>query len=304
MTNVAICACTYQRPDGLERLLAGLAELTFSGPASRIKIVIVDNDGVGDKTREVVQRWRSRLPEVVVGVEPRQGISYARNRGLDLAGQVDFIALIDDDEVPEPSWLDELLRVQREYEADVVRGPVLPRFESEPEPWVIEGKFFERPRYPTGTELDVAYTHNTLVRWDPYIRHFRFSPRYARSGGSDTHFFTRAYLQGAKIVYANEALVYEWNPPGRQTVKWLTQRQYRFGVVRAALDAELRLNGKPRRTTADQAYKRMRDGLKKLKASARGPKHVQVQSLGRFASGLGRAAGLVGLWFEEYRGGP
>ena len=34
-----------------------------------------------------------------------------------------WLAFIDDDEVPEPEWLAELLRVQRTCGADAVRGP-------------------------------------------------------------------------------------------------------------------------------------------------------------------------------------
>ena len=302
--EVAICIATYQRPKGLERLLAGIAELTFSGPAPRVKVVVVDNDARGETSDEIIERWRPRFAELILEREPRQGISYARNRCLDAAGEPDFVAFIDDDEVPASDWLDVLLRVQREYAADVVRGPVIPRFENEPESWILAGGFFDRPRRPTGTELDVAYTHNTLVRWDPYAKDFRFSPRYARSGGSDTHFFTRAHKQGAKIVWADEALVDEFNPAGRQTVKWLAQRQYRIGLVRAALDAELRLTRRTRRNTWKHGTKRMRDGARGVLKNLRGPKHEQVKAINRFASGLGRVAGLVGLWFEEYRAGP
>lgn len=302
--EVAVCIATYQRPKGLERLLAGLAELTFAGPRPRLKIVVVDNDARGETSDEIARRFRPRFDELILEREPRQGISYARNRCLDAAGEPDFVAFIDDDEVPAPDWLDQLLRVQREYAADVVRGPVIPRFDNQPEPWVLAGRFFDRPRHPTGTELEVAYTHNTLVRWDPYGRDLRFSPRYARSGGSDTHFFTRARRQGAKIVWADEALVDEFNPPGRQTVKWLAQRQYRIGLVRAALDAELRLQKRPRRTSWKHGRKRMKDGARALLKNLRGPKHEQVKAINRFASGLGRVAGLAGLWFEEYRAGP
>jgi succinoglycan biosynthesis protein ExoM len=302
--EVAVCIATYQRPKGLERLLAGIAELTFAGPAPRVKVVVVDNDARGETSDEIVARFRPRLPGLILEREPRQGISYARNRCLDAAGEPDFVAFIDDDEVPAPSWLDELLRVQREFDADVVRGPVIPRFDNQPEAWVLAGGFFDRPRHPTGTRLDVAYTHNTLVRWDPYARNLRFSPRYARSGGSDTHYFTRAHQQGATIVWADEALVEEFNPAGRQTVKWLAQRQYRIGLVRAALDAELRLQKRPRRTTWKHGTKRMKDGARGFVNNLRGPKHEQVKSINRFASGLGRVAGLFGLWFEEYRAGP
>ena len=65
-------------------------------------------------------------------LEPIVGIPYARNRALEMAMAADdLIAFLDDDEVPSEQWLAELLRVWREYSADVVFGPVQPFF---PEP--------------------------------------------------------------------------------------------------------------------------------------------------------------------------
>lgn len=298
---VAICIATYRRPEGLDRLLAGIAAQEYSAPAPRVRVVVVDNDAGGEAAAAVVERWRARLPDLVLDREPRQGISYARNRCLDAAGEPDFVAFIDDDEVPAVDWLDQLLRVQRAHDADVVRGPVIPRFANRPEPWILDGGFFDRPRHPTGTEMDVAYTHNTLLRWAPYGRDLRFSHRYARSGGSDTHFFTRARRMGARIVWADEAVVEEWNPPERQRLGWLVRRHYRIGLVRAALDTELHLLDAPRRANAAIASLRMVSGAFRLGRNVRGPRHAQVDAILWFASGVGRVAGLLGLWFEEYR---
>ena len=298
---MAICVATYRRPDGLERLLEGLAGLAFSGPPPRWRIVVVDNDPAGKTADAIIERWRPRLPEVILEREPRTGISHARNRGLDAAGEPDFIAFIDDDEVPAPGWLAELLAVQAAYDADVVRGPVVPWFESEPAAWLTTGGFFDRPRHATGTELDVAYTHNALLRWRPF-RDLRFSPRYARSGGEDAHFFGRIRQRGGRIVWADDAVVREWQPPARQNVRWLLRRQYRIGMMRAVIDAELGLTSAPRWTSARQAGTRIAGGLADLVTSIPGRrKEERVRALGRMAAGVGRLAGLLGLWFEEYR---
>ena len=61
--------------------------------------------------------------------EPRRGISYARNTCLDhVARDAEFFAMIDDDEVPELDWLEQLLCAQARAGADVVRGAVVPVF--------------------------------------------------------------------------------------------------------------------------------------------------------------------------------
>jgi glycosyltransferase involved in cell wall biosynthesis len=300
---VAICIATYRRPEGLDRLLRALAEQRFPVAAPRIKVIVIDNDAAGESTGSVqaaIERWRSRFDELVFEREPEVGISFARNRALDLAGDVDFVAFIDDDEEPAPDWLRELLAVQAEYDADVVRGPVVPWLGAEPAAWLSGGGLFDRPRHATGTQLEVAYTHNALLRWPPYCD-LRFSPRYARSGGEDAHFFGRIYQRGARIIWAANAVVREWQPPSRQNVRWLVRRQYRIGMMRAIIDAELRLSPRPRLTSATQAWTRIAGGLGGLVTSIPGPKERRVRALGRLAAGVGRLAGLVGLWFEEYR---
>jgi glycosyltransferase involved in cell wall biosynthesis len=299
--RVAVCIATYRRPNGLDRLLAGIARQRYSKFRPVVSVVVVDNHAEGQEAAPVVERWSDELGGITFVKEPRQGISFARNAALDAAPDCDFVALIDDDEAPVETWLESLLDTQHRYQADVVRGPVIADYENEPEDWIVKGKFFERPRYPTGTVLDIAFTHNVLFRWDPYGRDLRFSPKYAKSGGSDTHYFARIHEDGGRIVWCDEAEVIEWNPPARQTVKWLVRRQYRIGLVRAAIDAELGLHASPRRTTAQQAWNRVAAGALGLARSVRAPRHRQVKHLGKLASGLGRAAGLLGLWFEEYQ---
>lgn len=56
-------------------------------------------------------------------VEP--GISAVRNAALRFASTFDLLVMIDDDEVPKPEWLAELLRVQQVMRADAVTGPVI-----------------------------------------------------------------------------------------------------------------------------------------------------------------------------------
>ena len=36
--------------------------------------------------------------------------------------------ILDDDEIPDKCWLEQLLLVQKEYESDIVTGPTIPYF--------------------------------------------------------------------------------------------------------------------------------------------------------------------------------
>ena len=112
---------------------------------------------------------------------------------------------IDDDEVPSPEWLKHLAACQQAYGADVVSGPVIPHFMSEVPQWITAGRFFERPRYATGTVLPEARTGNVLIRMEVFHRIGLFDDRFALTGGEDMDFFVRLYESGGLIFWADEA---------------------------------------------------------------------------------------------------
>jgi glycosyltransferase involved in cell wall biosynthesis len=302
MPNVRVCVCiaTCRRPEGLRRLLEGLARQEFRGDAPLLSFVVVDNDPTSSSAvRTVVDEIAAELPGAVVLVEEaRRGIPHARNAGLDRAGDADWVAFVDDDEVPSIGWLYELMAVQERTGADVVTGPVIPRFEAPPPRWAIAGAFFERERYETGTELGVAYTHNVLLRGT--LAASRFDGSFALSGGSDSEYFRRLHRGGARIVWADDAVVTEWIPESRVTVSWVIRRAYRVGngIARIALDASpgIRTVG----FTLGNALLRLLRGGAGLALFAFGPAHRRVEALDTIAAGVGRLTGLRGRSAREY----
>lgn len=239
--DVVVCIITFQRPNGLKRLLDSLSKLEFHAVETPVwRIVVVDNDAELS-AQLIVDAVRVDFPvPIIYGVEPHQGIASARNKAISLAPSCDFIAFIDDDEVAEPHWLDQLLLIQRTYQADIVTGPVLPDFEKAPPKWIIRGGFFNRRRLTTGTSVHFAATHNTLVKyeWTQKIEG-PFDLRFNLTGGSDSHFSRRVIQQGGVIIWADEAIVREYNPPNRIAVSWLLQRSFRIAFTTALIEKDL-----------------------------------------------------------------
>ncbi len=229
--SVAIGITTYKRPEGLCRLIESLERLRFAEVAPRVRILVVDNDA--DKTAAAVcEPLSTRIQwPLLYDVEPRPGISHGRNRVVVRArDEDDFLAFVDDDETVDPEWLDELLRVQRKYDADVVTGPALPQFPPEAPAWAKESRFFDPKRYATGAQLDHAYTNNVLLS----ARIFQeqqpiFDERFGLTGGGDLHAFTRLSRAGCRIVWADEAIVHDHLPMSRLTRRWVLRRAYRNG---------------------------------------------------------------------------
>jgi hypothetical protein len=207
----------------------------------------------------------------------------------------DYLALVDDDVVPDAGWLREMWLTMTHYAADIVTGPAVPYFEGSVAKWLRVGGFFDCERYPTGTPRDRAHTDNILMRADVFARSARFfDERFRLSGGEDTDFFLHAALAGCKIVWANDAIVREWIPETRARVGWLLKRAYRWGIVWGQLSAD-------QEALRRQALRGMAKGGLWLPWSfVQGPAAV-VRALQLIATGAGYLAARAGFRFEEYQ---
>jgi succinoglycan biosynthesis protein ExoM len=300
--RVAVCVITYRRPIGLEKLLRGLDGLRFEKclePGA--SIIVVDNDP--DRSAQSVcsaylshGRWPVRYVH-----EPRRGIPQARNRALaSVDPHVDFLVFIDDDEIPTPAWLDELLHVQREHGADAAVGPVMPIFEAEVPSWLRSA--FDRERSATGERLYNASTANVLIRRD-VLEDARlvFDERFALTGGEDTHLFRRMVKEDAAIVWADDALVHETIPATRSTLGWVLRRAFRTGSTWSTVERELDpraiiLAARVGRSLVWTAY-----GAAILALGLVRGRRTALRGARRVFWAFGCLAGLAGIQHTEYR---
>jgi succinoglycan biosynthesis protein ExoM len=222
--RICVCVLTFKRPQRLRNALTSvLAQTLLLDPSFEISILVVDNDATGsaeETAREVLST--TPIPYRYL-VEPREGLVQGRNRVLEEAHDHDFLALLDDDEIATPTWLEQLTKSQCKYEADVVTGPVDPLFEAAP-PWVIEGNFFSPRSFPTGSRPPFVETNNVLIS-GALAKLNRFDLRFERTGGEDTYFFGQLDRDGARMVWCEEARVSEIVPPARTTADWLIERE-------------------------------------------------------------------------------
>jgi len=298
--RVAICAGTFRREEPLGALLAATARLEFSKiPAPEIQIVIVDNDARA-RAESVCRTAQVPWPLKYV-VEPRRGISYVRNRALAEAGPVDFVAFIDDDEVPSPGWLDELLSAQAHFSADVISGPVVPRYAPDVPDWVRDGKFFEPPLLRTGTLRNVCATNNVLVRSRVFSKVPAFDDAFALSGAEDSDFFLRVAEAGYKIVWCEDAVVFETITRRRANMPWILRREYQTGNGWVFCEAGRGNSVRVRVMRCAKAWAHVAIGLfGALLWTMNRP--AAARSLRRAALGMGMIAALAGFKFLSYQG--
>jgi succinoglycan biosynthesis protein ExoM len=315
-TRTTVCACTYRRPEGLRALLRGLAAQRFTPSAPRpFDVVIVDNEGSAEARAACEQTGQETGLEVRYVHEPRRGIPYARNAGLEqVAPDAAFFAMIDDDEVPEPDWLEQLLLAQARTGADVVRGAVVPDFPHEAPGWIKGGGFFGWPKrgLADGAELASASSNNVLVRMTAVrALGLRFDTSLTFTGGTDALFFRQMKLAGCRIVYAADARVREIVPPERATFGYLWRVHYKQGCNKVPRKLRLEKEGAgPGRLVRMVAKRIPREAaeigggaLTVARSLLAGHTDIGRLSTGllRIAKGLGGLAGLLGIRFAHYR---
>jgi len=220
-THISVCICTYKRPELLRKLLLALGEQVTDGLFS-YSVVVADNDKE-ETARKIVELFKINKDICIsYHTEPRRNIALVRNKVVEKATG-DFLAFIDDDELPENTWLFHLYSAIEKYQVDAILAPVRPRFEHIPPSWVEKGHFFKRPEYQTGRlmKFGECRTGNVLIRKRSIdCLDIPFDEKY-ESGSEDVDFFRRFINHGKTVIWCNEAPVYELVPPQRCTRKYL-----------------------------------------------------------------------------------
>lgn len=102
--RISVIVPVYNAEARLRSTLDALTAQTFRD----FELILV-NDGSKDRSPEICREYEEQHPnrKIIVLDGPNQGVSRARNRGLD-AAQGQWIAFCDADDQPEPCWLEHL----------------------------------------------------------------------------------------------------------------------------------------------------------------------------------------------------
>ena len=228
--HISVCICTYKRPEMLMALLSGLEKQETGGYFS-YSVVIVDND-ICESARQVVEKYvmQSNI-SLSYHVVPKQNIASARNKAIENS-KGDYVACIDDDELPTTYWLLNLYSACTRYSADGVLGPVKPYFEENSPAWIEKSKLCERRSFPTGTVMRACNTRTGNVLLKRVIfddSDNRFDLQFGRTGGEDVWFFLKVIEKGYVFVWCNEAPVYEIVSSERWKASYYFKRSIRLG---------------------------------------------------------------------------
>ncbi len=244
MIEASIVICTYRRPRELAGVFQGLGSQTIK--PSSFQVVVVDND-VCESARETVAGFSPSFPNLEYVVERSLGLSYARMQGSK-AARGDWIIYLDDDCIPEGSWL-EVLTSGHEVGAGVLGGPVLPIWPGALPGWLTPDLYpylslcnYEGPeegfelnfptQYPVGA--NIAYRKHLLLEMGG------FRPELGRRGdvllsGEEMDLNFRIQKAGYGLWYCPKAVVHHVIPPARLKKAFFRSRYYWDGRTWALL---------------------------------------------------------------------
>src|SRR5690625_1295604 len=237
---ISILVATFRRADELRLLLQSLERATQM-VAEKCKVIVVDNDPAGAARSICLEEWQVE-PEYLH--QPIPGIAATRNAGIAAAAGSEFVVFVDDDEIVHNMWLHELLRVQRATGADMVAGPVHAVLPPTTTKRLHESGVFERETRTDQAVIGEAGTGNLLARYSLFSSRPNeqwFQEEFSFSGGSDAELTRRFHGDGASLVWAANAHIWEPVPPKRATWLWVSRRYRRIGAVDFRLSGQVRL---------------------------------------------------------------
>ena len=248
---------TYNRAAEMVRALESV--VAQSAPTDVWECVIVDNnssDDTAERFAEFVGNHRDINLRMVR--EERQGLSYARNRGI-AESSGDIIVIIDDDERICADFISAYIDAFDAHpEAASAGGRTEAEYPSGRPEWM--SRWTERPianPLDLGNEIRefgrgrIPCGGNMAVRRSAIERYGAFDTTLGRSGsslvgGEESDLFARLSRGGERCIYVPQAVMYHIIPESKLTDEYFDRLTYNIGVtqrLRARLDGRMFASG-------------------------------------------------------------
>jgi GT2 family glycosyltransferase len=207
--RLSVAISTLERPEALSRCLDALA----AGALLPAEVVIVDQSR-DERTAGLVEERRGGPLRIRLVRQPRLGLGASQNEAVRSAA-TDFVAVTDDDCVPDPDWLARLKSLFESSDPpDLVTGRVLPLPACGEQTYPVALRTSTVPRAFDRRSMpwDVGSGNNFAVRRSLFLRaggcDERLGPGTPAQGGVDMDLFYRLLRAGARVRYDPDVLVW------------------------------------------------------------------------------------------------
>lgn len=242
---ISVVICTRDRPDQLKKCLDHLEEQRYP----RFEVVVVDNAPTSNVIQDIVKNHAGSNVNFRYCVEPRPGLSWARNAGVATAAS-DILAFLDDDDEPDEHWLSGIAGgFARNNRIGCVTGIILPaRLDTVAEVTFEEigghskGRGFAKeifsrsgpqsplfPLPPFGAGANMAFRReviDSVAGFDVAL-----GAGTSTAGGEDTLAMTLCLLSGYEIAYEPAALMRHHH---REDMDGLTRQLHGYSIALTA----------------------------------------------------------------------
>lgn len=242
LPSCSIVIASYNRSDMLAETLASLhAHLQRLDALARVQLVLIDNNSP-DRTPEVMAEWQQRFPRCVHRRETQQGLSYARNAGLNAATE-EVVVFLDDDVELHDAWLPELLQPFTQARVAAVGGKVLAHGSSDLPDWLPREygylvSVFDP--FDSAQETDKVMGANFALRASVVRQVGAFDPALGRKGskllgGEEVDLFNRVRSAGGVVWYTPKSIVFH-KIANKLRKEYIVDYAYWLGVSEAHLE--------------------------------------------------------------------
>ena len=206
--QVSVIICTYNRLNLLKKTIQSVLEQDFQ----EWELIVVNNNS-NDGTEGYVQSVGGKEPRVKYVLEIKQGLSYARNCGAELA-QSNILAYLDDDEEAEKDWVRNIYETfQFVPNIGVLGGPMVLQDKEKIKCWISPRMYSILGEFQLGSAEDILdigdnsiVGGNMTVSKEAWAKIGGFAVEQGRKGsvllaGEDVIICKEAYKLGYRIIY-------------------------------------------------------------------------------------------------------
>jgi GT2 family glycosyltransferase len=235
---------TFRRP---EQLLATLESLRQQETPRRFAVIVMENEAEArEGAKAALPLLEAGVLEGMVIVAHERGNCSAYNAGWQTAVMhfpaFKHLLVIDDDEIADRNWLENMCAAAERHGADIVGGPQVPVFADPGHAGWAQHPVFAPPYAKSGRVGALYSSGNLLVgrhvlaALGPPFLDLKFN----FMGGGDSDFLSRAAARGFKLAWCAEAPVHETVPSRRVEPDWIRARALRNGVISTLVEKKKR----------------------------------------------------------------
>ena len=238
--KILICVCTYKRNANLNKCLMSFVKAIIPFNFN-IEFLIIDNT-INQNAKNIVYKIKKKINRKIYYInEKKRGIVYARNKCLEEVKKIncDYFLFLDDDCEIDSRWFVNFKKIINKHNVKIITGPQIHKKNGR-----INKNLeiiFEKKINDNNKFVNWAATNNVILSKKVLLSsNLKFDIRLNKFGmGEDQLFFLQLNKKGHKILWNKEIKVYEKKHSHRSTMKWVTERSFRLGILGNYIDKKI-----------------------------------------------------------------